>query len=165
MNNGGNELTIDDKIKELEKQLDVYDNQFCLNKVVLSPEVETILALKDEELRVLPRETCFSYAFLLAEFSLVVQKEQNRQTAKMKWAEHNLNIIVAKEQNNYGDKYTKYEIRKSMIIADNEYAKVLGDVIIKATCQIEELNFLATTINRMSDILKEYGKSKWNNNG
>jgi hypothetical protein len=164
MNNGKSGLTIDEQLKELERVLDEYDKKFLLNKILVNPEVDTILGLKQEEIKILPRELCFTYSFMLCSFGGAVQKEHNRQMAKLKWAEHNLNIIVAKEQENYGNQYTKYEVRKAMIVADNEYAKALNKVILDSTCQIEELNYLSKTITTLGDILKEYGKSKRNDN-
>jgi hypothetical protein len=97
---------------------------------------------------------------MLVEFGIAVQLEHNRQNAKQKWATHNLDIIIGKEQANYGDKYTKYEVRKAMIIADNEYAKALHKVIIDTDCNIEELNFLSSRINSLGEILKEYGRNR-----
>lgn len=148
------------KIDELEKSLTEYGKKFLLDKIYIDSEVEKILELRYEQLRVLPRETLFSYAFILVGFAAALQKEHNRQYAKKKWAEHNLNVIVAKEQGNYGDKYTKYEVRRSMIIGDNEYAKALNEIIVNSDVNIEELNFISSKINMMGEILREFGKTK-----
>lgn len=158
--NQTNSGTVESRIAELEKNLDDYDKKFSLHKIVISPEVEKILELKKEELLVLPRELCFTYGYLLASFSIAVQREYNRQSAKQKWAEHNINIVIGQENDNYGDKYTKFEIKKAMVISGNEYAKALNKIMLTALTQVEELNFLSTRINSMADILKEYGKSK-----
>lgn len=153
-------MTIKNQLIELEKTLDDYDHKFLLHKIHINSEIEKILELREEQLKILPKELCFTYGFLLCEFGLAIQKEQNRNLSKKKWAEHNLNIVIGREGNNYGDKYTKYEIRRAMIIVDNEYAKLLNNVIIQSDLYIEELNFLSTRISMLGEILNNYGRSK-----
>lgn len=160
MTSGNKELKTDDRLKETEQILDEYDKKFLVNKFGVNDEVENILGFKQELLAVLSRDDCFHYSLLLAQFALALQKEVNRQHAKLAWAKHNLDVVIGKEQSNYGDKYTKYELKKVMVINDNEYAKALNKIILDATMKIEEFNFLSARVNNMSEILKEYGKSK-----
>jgi len=152
--------TTKEKIDELESTLDAYDKKFLLHKVVVNLEVEKILELRQEHINSLSRDLLFTYSFILIEFGIAIQREHNRQSAKKKWAEHNLNIVIGKEGMQFGDKYTKYEVRRAMVIDGNEYAKALNDVIIQADCNIEEFNFLSSRINTLGETLREYAKSK-----
>lgn len=151
---------VDERLKEAESILNEYDSRFLVNKLIVNPEVDNILEMKQNELRALSREDCFNYAFILAQFAAALQKEHNRQYAKLKWANHNLDIVVGSEYANYGDKFTKYEVKKILIIEDNIYAKTLNKIILDAITKLEEFNFISTRISNMSDILKEYGKGK-----
>lgn len=155
-------MTINQKLAEFENALDENNKKYLLDKVTINEEVEDILNLKLSVIKVLPKDECYANAFILAEFALFLQKEYNRESAKFKWLEQNLNNVIAKEGSNYGDKFTKHEVRKSLIMANDEYAKVLGDNILKASTQLESLNFLATRVNTMAEILTDFARSKRN---
>jgi len=151
---------LESKIAKLEETLNEYDKKFALSKIAVNPEIELILSLTNENIKALPINDCLSYSFLLAQFSLSIQKEVNRQNAKLKWLENELSSIVAKNFNNYGDKYTKFEVKTSLIINDNEYAKAINEYILDSKIKIEELNFISSSANKLSEILKESAKVK-----
>lgn len=155
-------MTINQKLIEFEKSLDDYNKGYSLDKITINPEVENVLDLKLSIIKVLPKDECYANAFILSEFALFLQKEFNRQSAKMKWLEQNLNNVIARESNNYGDKFTKHEMRKALVIANDEYAKVLGEHMLITSAQLESLNFLATRVNSMAEILTDFARSKRN---
>lgn len=140
--------------------LDDYAKAIGINALKFCDEVTPILELKSEELRKLDEQTAGIYAFKLAQYSAFLQKEVNRHSSKFKWANHNLNIIVGKVYNNYGDKYTKLDEKKILVINDNEVAQSLNKIILETSLRLEELSFLSTRVNTMSSILVEIQKSK-----
>lgn len=154
------ESKVDDKVVELENMLADYNRSLGTAAITKDKDIEVVLEFTHEEIRSLGWEDCGIWSFRLARYAAFLQKEINRHSAKYKWAEHNIKIIVAKNQNNYGDKYTKYEVRRDMIIADNAYAQVLNKLLLQSMLRIEELNFLSTRIHTMSNILQDMSKSK-----
>jgi hypothetical protein len=147
-------------LAEAENLLNDYDARFLVNKIQVNIEVDEILGYTSEIIRTLDRIACFEKAFVLAQFSASLQKEINRQSARLKWSQHNLNLVVAKEYNNYGSEFVKYEVKVGMVCHGNDYAKILYRIILDAETKIEEFSFLAGRVGSMSDILKELGKSK-----
>lgn len=93
-------------------------------------------------------------------YSAFLQKEVNRHSSRLKWANHNLNIIIGKVYNNYGDKWVKFDERKMLIINDNEVAKSLNKIILDSSLRLEELAFISTRVGTMSTILVELQKTK-----
>lgn len=159
-NNGQQELTVDSRLKEVEAMLDAFDKSVGLSYIKFNADVESILQLRLEELRSLDETDCGSFSYCLAQYSSFLQKEINRHSAKLKWANHNLDIIVAKVYNNYGDKYMKADTKRSLVINDDSYAKALNKIVLETTLRIEELSFLSSRINVQSEILRELQKTK-----
>ena len=157
---GETESKVDEKIVELETLLNDYSKALGLVAIQKDKDIEIILGMSHEELKVMDSEDAGIWSFRLARYASFLQKECNRHAAKNKWAEHNIKIIIAKNQANYGDKYTKYEVKRDMIIAENSYAQVLNRLLLQSMLRIEELNFISTRIHTMSNILLDISKSK-----
>lgn len=157
---GEQELKTDEKIKELETLLDDYSKSLGLVAIQKDKDIETILEASHDEIKSMSAEELGVWSFRLARYAAFLQRELNRHTAKNKWAEHNIKIIVAKNHANYGDKFTKYEYKRDMVIADNGYALALNKLLLHSSLRIEELNFISTRINTMSNILQDITKGK-----
>lgn len=159
-NSGQNDLTVQQKLVEAEKILDDYSKSIGTTALKFNNEVETILGLKIDELRRFNEEECGLNAYCLAQYATFIQKEVNRHSAKLKWANHNLDIVVAKVSTNYGDKFTKWEVKRSLVVNDNEFAKALNKIVLEATLRVEELSFISSRIDKMSQILIELQKTR-----
>jgi hypothetical protein len=154
------ESKVDDKVAELDTLLSDYSKGLGLAAIQKDKDIETILEMSHEDLKAMDSEDAGIWSFRLARYAGFLQKEINRHSAKNKWAEHNIKVIIAKNQGNYGDKYTKYEVKRDMIIAENSYAQVLNKLLLQSMLRIEELNFVSTRIHTMSNILLDISKSK-----
>lgn len=152
--------TVNDKLNSELKLLDDYNKSVGLNVIKFNNEVEKILELPLEEIRSLSAEDLSAYGYALARYSTFLQKENNRFSSKLKWANHNLLIIIGRNGHKYGDKWTKFEERKIMVINDNEAAQSLNKIVLEATLRLEELAFMSTRVNTMSNILLEYHKTR-----
>ena len=152
--------TVEQRLDISLKALDDYDAKFFVDKIAVNQEVEEILGWRSEVIRALSKDACFQNSFILAQFSAALQREINRQTVRNKWASHNLNLVVAKEYDNYGDKYVKTDIKIGMVCQGNEYAQALNKIILDSITKIEEFSFLSGRIDSMATTLREYGKSK-----
>ncbi len=157
---GEPELKVDEKIVELDKLLNDYSKSLGLVAISKDKNIEEILSASHDELKTMDSETLGIWSFRLARYTAFIQKEINRHTAKQKWADHNIKVIVGKNHANYGDKFVKYEHKREMVIGDNAYAQVLNKLLLQSTLHVEELNFLSTRIHTMSNILQDISKSK-----
>jgi hypothetical protein len=158
--NGQAQLKTEEKWKQAEEILNDYSKSLGLSSISLNNESEKALNLTGDEIKKLTPEEISIQSYILAHYATFLQKEINRQSAKLKWANHNIGIVVAKVGSNYGDKWVKYDERKMLVIGDNEYAKILSDIALQATVRVEELSFLSSRISAMSEILDELHKTK-----
>lgn len=151
--------TVIERWNTVNNQLDEYNSKLGLN-LHKSDAINAILNLTEDQLRLLSAEDCGIKSYQLLQYSLFLQKETNRHAAKVKWSKHNLDYITAKSGQGYGDKYTKYEERQGLLIADNSYAKALNDLLREATITLESLSFLSRKIESMATVLSEIQKTK-----
>lgn len=131
-----------------------------LNTTKYNPESEFIMSLKYDDLIKLDRQVCDSYAFELVKFSILLQKEENFLKGKLIWAEHNMDIVIGKYGKTYGDKFTPYEERKSIVRTDNEFAISLNKMILDVKLKLANLYGISAKITSLSKILESlsYGK-------
>ena len=151
--------TIEDKLNAIEQECDTYLASLGL-KVKHNPEFDLILNQNLDSLRLLDEEQCSEYSVLAAIYAAYIQGESNRHSRKLKWAEHNLSIVVGKYAKNYGNDYTKYEEKKACIICENPYATKLNEIIKISMVYSESLNFMSRKIEAVSNTLLELKRSK-----
>jgi len=150
---------VDDRLQEIEQVLEDYSKSTGLDKVKYHNDVEKILELTLDNLRNTTEEERGLYSFAITRYAIFIQKENNRHKSKQKWAQNNLNVIVAKHYTNYKDTYASGPIKEAMVINDNAAAKALNKIVIESNLRIEELDFLANRIQSLAETLKELQKS------
>lgn len=138
---------------DIEKGIKEYYNSISL-KIKPSPNIEAILNYTQEELRSLSKEECSENAYLLKQYALYIQKEMNRHHVKANWASARLNYIIGKDGGEYGDKYTKFEQLKLIVVAKNTYAKALYDMELTALTYYKSLYDSSNIIQNMARTLE-----------
>ncbi len=149
------------RVNILNSFLDNYDNSVGLGKIYFDDRVQEYLTLTYEELNSYDAEECNIAAYTLERYALYLQKEINRNQAKYNWALENIVKIIGKIGNNYGDKWTKYEMRRSMVINDNEYAEALNSLAMEMNIKITELSYITKNISSISNTLKNLSRNKY----
>ena len=150
---------IDDKLQDIENTCNNYLRTLGV-EVRHDPDFDNILQLNIHQLHLLQEDECGEYAVVAALYSTYLQIEFNKHSRKNKWANHNLDIVIGKYANNYGDKWTKYEEKRGLIICENEYAKKLNEVIKESMVFMESLNFISRKIEAISNTLTELQRTK-----
>jgi len=151
------------RVEVLDSYLDNFSKGIGLGKVQLNIEAQQFLNLTYSELNKYDEQECNVAAYILEQYALFLQKYTNRLQARYEWASDNIEKIVAKLAMNYGDKFTKYEMRKQMIIADNEYATALYAIVMETKVKIADIAFIVRNITSISNTLKSLAKSKYVN--
>lgn len=144
-----------------KKVLDDYIGAIKL-KVDL-PDLERYMELTADELRSITAEECQIGSYTLSRYALFLQKEMNRHKNLQDWADHNLNLMLAKEDDNYGDKWVKWEVKRAKIENENNAAKELANIIKHARSRCTELTFITNQVNLMSKTLDNLYYSKRKN--
>lgn len=148
-------------IKELEDELDTFSRKNGMAGFIYNPMVDECLSLTYEQMSKMDREECCKRAYILAQYGLFIQKQINREAAKLSWLDENISRIVAKECDNYGDKFVKYEVKRDLVLANNTHAEELSTVARMCRAKMKDFEFIASNIKFMSSILIDLNSSKW----
>lgn len=146
----------------LDSVLDEYEKSTGLNLKIDLKEIELYLGLTREQMEGYSSEGCAQVALKLTQYSLLLQKMQNRERAKLSWADHQIGALCAPQWKNY-DKYTPKEIRIELIAAENPaLTKVLG-IKKHALVRSSELDGLSYIVKYYAETMNMLGKAKWQN--
>ena len=147
--------TIDEKLVRLNEILDEYETLNGLPKFQsneLSEEINSYLTMSAERMEKLHIEDCGNIAARLSQQSFHLQRAYNRERANVASMQIALNKCVAKQINNYST-FWKYEIIVASVVNEDEYAKTLQDIIVRATQRMTRLYALA---DRLSDLSNKF---------
>lgn len=157
---GDKKLTAEAKLATLEKILDEYQHSVGTAYVIYNTEVSSLLSLSRDELKNYDAEECGMGSVMLSQYSIYVQKEQNRQNTRVYWATRELDLLVAVQEQNYGDSYVKYDVKRDKIISADSYAKKLYQIIKHAKSRSIELEFLSSKIALVAKALQDLQQTK-----
>jgi hypothetical protein len=112
------------------------------------------------ELRKMNAEECGETAFLLAQFSLFLQKEYNTENSRLNWCQEQINKTIANTTLQQGSKYSPYEERKNLAIREDAVAYKLNDIKVYVHARLDRLYFLAQHVQFLSKTLIELQQTK-----
>jgi hypothetical protein len=159
-NNGEKELlTVEDRLGAALSMLDEYDKKYNIN-ISCPNDVDYYINLSTNELLGLSAEDCGNGAYILSCYAAYLQKELNRELAKLNWAEHNLNIAIGNLVDKYGDGFVKFDVKKSKIIKQDKYAAALNQIIINASLVRDEFYSVTNRIYQVANMLNELQQTK-----
>lgn len=159
---GEEELATESRLKIFEKELDNLIESIGISFVKDSVSTDALELTYEALLKIDPRE-CLILNYKLHQYGLYIQSLYNRAENIKNWANHNINIVAGKEGSNYGDKWTKWEEKKAMVISGNSFAKALNDIYLKSSSKSTELSGISMKIEKIAYALHELSKKKENN--
>lgn len=157
---GERELKIENKVNSfIDSMLDKVNSLKVI--VSKSPEnTDKLMNLSSEELRGMSEEECGIAATKLHQYASYIQQQYNRSLSTQKIIESYINHLISKEYDNYGDKYTKYDVKRNMILAGNSQGEQLSKLFLEAESLVDNISGLAYKISNIANSLNELQKSK-----
>lgn len=156
-----------ENLKKFESTLDDYLNRLQIAKIdasnVIDDALET-LNLPSDVIRHLSADECAERAINLLKYKLEIQKDINRNKSRIIWAKSNLDNIVSRLADNYGNQYTKYEQKREMVIADDSYAEKLAHIILHAQSRLEETSQICYIIQSIANVLLDVQRTRRSEN-
>ena len=146
-----NQLSIDDKILNLDKVLDDFESSTGLplnTPKTIEIEAKRLLELEPEYLSKLSAEQCGEASVVLEQFSFYLQKIMNRESSKIKWSNEAINKIIGSTilfQKGYG-----FEERRIAAIRENDAATKLQNIKVKHELRAERISYLSSKIDSLS---------------
>lgn len=144
----------------MNRLLDEYDNRLRLG-VSASPiaTFEKYSTLSKDELDKFSPESCDEAALELMQYSIFLQREINRERARMNWCETYINHAVAPHWDKY-DKYLPKEVKIPIIADENPLLKNVLRLRAKVAAVINSTEHLPTLVKHYADLFSGYARSK-----
>ena len=158
---GEEELATESRLKQFESELDSFIDSIGISFVKDDYAIKALELTYDQLVKISPQEALIAN-FKLQQYGLYILSLYNRAENIKNWANHNLNVIVGKYGQQYGDKFTKFEERRCMVVAGNTFAYALNNILLKASSKSTELNKIADKVDKIAYALHELSKKKEN---
>ena len=158
MSNGENKLkTANEQLAELRTMVDEF---LANNNTKFANFKEEFLLAADfsqEQIRALTKDELFENSYILYSYASYIQDEMNMQKIALNWCNDKLDKMVAKNINEFNP-YTKHDMRRQLIVMNDEFAKAVDYYREIAETRIQSLEGKVYEIKRKADILMEKGK-------
>lgn len=158
-NQNGNNSSPKDSLKRFTDLLDEYVYSIGL-PIKKNTEVDDILTLTAQEMSAMTALQCGEAAFLIFQYAAYIQSEYNRNVVRLMWAEEQISSLLGKYGDQYGDSYTKYDIRRARLCSGDDAAKIINQIRIHASARCEELKDISNKLTMMGRALLEYQGAK-----
>ena len=148
-------------IRKLNEYLDEFETEIGLPPSLVinnKEEFNHYLNMNIMDLEKMDSIGCGNVAYRLTQFSLHIQRILNKENAKKRMLENRINGFICKTVGQFP--YIKGELARAAAISENDAAKKLDDELLKCDIKIEELTYLSSGIQKLSDQLKNLQFSK-----
>ena len=145
-------------LDDLEKIIQEYENSL-ISTPHYNEDYEKYIKLTRQQIELMEHQECFAASYLINQQILFIQRNINRDSARIKWCIATTNALCASHWNDY-DQFTKSEIKTQLIIKDNDFLQKVQKVKNIAEQRIERFSNITINLKYMSDVLTEIGKSK-----
>ena len=147
--------TAKELLEQRDELLDDYEAKISL-PVSKSPgtteELETYLSMDKTHLEKLSIEDCGHIAYRLMQFAFYIQRSQNRELARVAWAENEVDHVIANSLNNF--KGYGYKEKSIQAIKNNEHASKVNQIAIFAKQRAERLNFVSNGLKNLAEMIR-----------
>lgn len=148
----GKEDYVDNQLNGQIETLERLASSLVLDKINVNPEAEKYLVMREDDINKLTPAELATAEYILSAHSLVVQRKVNRAISIKGWATRCLDIIVARDYNEF-DSYMRIEQRKAAVAKNDGFAKRLYDIITQQELIIDDLTYLSQNIHHISNTL------------
>ncbi len=136
-----------DKLNEILTQ---YETSLGVKINKTDSKVEHYMNLKPAELNKLDRDQCGEAAILLAQYSLYLQRQQNREKAVINWSDSKIKLQISGETQNYHG--SSFDERRMMAIKGNSYTANLFKLKMLSQARLDTIEFLSGRVSFLSRI-------------
>ena len=110
--------------------------------------------LSSDDLKKLTQQEAFDTSYLLYAYSTYIQDEINKNKIALNWCNDQLEKLVVAHNDEFGQ-YTKHEVKRQIIIKDNNYAASVDKMREVAEARLQALDGKVYELKRKADIRLE----------
>lgn len=162
--NGESKLSQDNEI--LSSFLSKVDNWINSNDLSIKridhQECENILNMSSEDIENEEPEDLMSKAYVLYGYADHIAYCMNREKVIYDYADQSISYIISPIINNYGDQFTKWEVKYNSAIRENPLAKLLNELRGHSMARLTMLQNKSDHIKKMADIIFEISRRRKN---
>lgn len=157
--------TIDERRKEIDDAISKFTDSLGIPKIFANVDLaREYMSVTRDELNTLSKEECLNRAFILSQHSFNIQLQYNTESARVKWANSLLGKIASGRDDMNG-KWVNFEEKKLKAAINDDAASRLLDIKNYSEARMTHLEFLASSLNNMINVLKELARVKGEKNG
>lgn len=154
---GENTLKASEKLSEHLNLITAYIDLGNTKFSSFREEYLLVANLSSDELKKLTQQETFDTAYLLYGYATYIQDEINKNKIALNWCNDQLEKLVVAHNDEFGQ-YTKHEVKRQIIIKDNNYAASVDKMREVAEARLQALDGKVYELKRKADILLEKAK-------
>jgi hypothetical protein len=154
---GENVLKASEKLSEHLNSINAYIDLGNTKFSSFREEYLLVANLSSDELKKLTQQETFDTAYLLYGYATYIQDEINKNKIALNWCNDQLEKLVVAHNDDFGQ-YTKHEVKRQIIIKDNNYAASVDRMREVAESRLQALDGKVYELKRKADILLEKAK-------
>lgn len=141
---------VEDRLRELTEKIEKQYELFNISKISIDQSCRAYLTMSEDSIQRLSPEELAMAEIKLSSYAFSIQKHINTANAIKNWADRSIVSIIAKTYKNF-DPMTKYEVRRELVVQDNEYASRLNVICGEQQVTLDEFAYLAQAVQHVSD--------------
>lgn len=153
-------LTAQQQVDEFIHSINMYIEMTNASFVGYNEKFKEVASISIDDIDNSDKKELINYALILQQYGAYLQDELNRNTVVLNWCESVINDLIIKYEKEHGqfDKYTKYEIKRSILFSENSFAEKINEIRMTAHSRVTILDGKIHSLKRMSDIMLERAK-------
>jgi len=152
--------TATEQLVRLDSILDEYESSIGLPSYAADfhePAVHGYMQMDRTSIEKLTLEECAEASLLLGSLSFHVLRSQNREVARVQWAQTSLKSVISGKESQYSG---SWDSQYHQAIKDNDYARKLLAIKKYAQQRADRLIHIASSIKNMADLFLNLQKAK-----
>jgi len=154
-------LTIEERLKEVEGELDEFENACSLPAKCpfeVENESKRLLELVPSVLKSMTATQCGEASYTLQQFSFYLQKAVNKEQSRIAWAEECIKRIISSAINQVNGK--SYDERKTKAIVQNDAASKLDKIRVESQSRLNRISFLSQKVEMLAKAMIQVQSSR-----
>jgi hypothetical protein len=148
-------------LQEFLENIDRYTKSLHLSEVKENQNISDLLNFQFSDFEKLTAVECSSAAYQLYAYAEYIETEKAKQKNILDWAESSIWFIISGTLDQYGDKFTKWQVKYYPAIKENPLASEILKIKNYAESKVKILEGKCERVMRMADVLSNLSRKKY----
>lgn len=150
----------EERLLEFTSAVEEWLSSKNLANIQENENIEQILNMKSDHLKILTGEECLSKAYELYAYGEYIEFTKVKEKIVLEWADSSIWYIISTTMQNYGTQYTKWQEKYYSAIKENPLATDILRVRNHAEARVSLLNGKSERIQKMAEILNNLARRR-----